>query len=124
MRCAVATSDDKVVPTNAGLLFFGIHPQEHLLQSDVACVLFRETVGASRYTDRRIIPGTLQELIDGAEVFLGRYIAVGPEWKGLSVLIFQSILLRSCERLSFMLLYAEIVGNGVRAYEYFALLIG
>jgi predicted HTH transcriptional regulator len=59
MRCAVVTNDDKVVPTNAGLLFFGIHPQEHLLQSDVACVLFRETVGASRYADRRILTGTL-----------------------------------------------------------------
>jgi predicted HTH transcriptional regulator len=82
MRCAVATSDDKVVPTNAGLLFFGVHPQEHLLQSDVACVLFRETVGASRYADRRMIPGTLQELIDGAEVFLSRSIAVGARVEG------------------------------------------
>lgn len=59
-------------------------PQVHLVQSDVACVLFRETVGASRYADRRIVTGTLQELIDGAEVFLSRYIAVGPGWKGLS----------------------------------------
>jgi ATP-dependent DNA helicase RecG len=82
MRCAVATNDDKVVPTNAGLLFFGVHPQDHLLQSDVACVLFRETVGASRYADRRIITGTLQELIDGAEVFLSRYIAVGARVEG------------------------------------------
>jgi ATP-dependent DNA helicase RecG len=82
MRCAVATSDGKMVPTNAGLLFFGIYPQEYLLQSDVACVLFRETVGASRYADRRILTGTLQELIDGAEVFLSRYIAVGARVEG------------------------------------------
>jgi predicted HTH transcriptional regulator len=72
MDCAVRTKTGEVVPTNAGLLFFGDHPQEHLLQSDVACVLFRETVGASRYADRRIITGTLRELIDGAEVFLSR----------------------------------------------------
>jgi ATP-dependent DNA helicase RecG len=82
MECAVKTSNGQVVPTNAGLLFFGSHPQEHIIQSDVACVLFRETVGASRYADRRIITGTLQELIDGAELFLSRYIAVGAKVEG------------------------------------------
>lgn len=82
MECALKTSNGGVVPTNAGMLFFGSHPQEHIIQSDVACVLFRETVGASRYADRRIITGTLQELIDGAELFLSRYIAVGAKVEG------------------------------------------
>jgi len=82
MECAVKKPDGDVVPTNAGLLFFGAHPQEYITQSDVACVLFRETVGASRYADRRIITGTLQELIDGAELFLSRYIAVGAKVEG------------------------------------------
>ena len=82
LGCTVQTRDGVIVPTNAGLLFFGSHPQEHLLQSDVACVLFHETVGASRYADRRILTGTLQELIDGAEVFLSRYIAVGAKVEG------------------------------------------
>ncbi len=82
MECAVVTRDGNVVPTHAGMLFFGSHPQERIVQSDVACVLFRETVGASRYADRRIITGTLQELIDGAEVFLSRYIAVGAKVEG------------------------------------------
>jgi len=54
MGCAVIV-DKNVVPTHAGLLFFGRDPQLHLIQSDVACVLFRETVGASRYADRRIV---------------------------------------------------------------------
>lgn len=81
MGCAVMV-DKGVVPTHAGLLFFGRDPQLHLVQSDVACVLFRETVGASRYADRRIVIGTLQELIDGAEVFLSRYIAVGARVEG------------------------------------------
>ncbi len=52
------------------------------------CVLFRETVGASRYADRRIVTGTLQELIDGAEAFLDRYIAVGARvegWKRIDI---------------------------------------
>lgn len=52
------------------------------MQSGVACVLFRETVGASRYADRRIITGTLKELIDGTEAFLSRYIAVGAKVEG------------------------------------------
>jgi ATP-dependent DNA helicase RecG len=82
MRCALKERDGTIVPTNAGILFFGQHPQEHIPQSDVACVLFRETVGASRYADRRILTGTLQELIDGAEQFLSRYIAVGAKVEG------------------------------------------
>ncbi|HEU5377205.1 MAG TPA: ATP-binding protein [Ktedonobacteraceae bacterium] len=82
MECAAKKADGDVVPTNAGLLFFGAYPQVHIPQSDVACVLFRETVGASRYADRRIITGTLQELIDGAELFLSRYIAVGARVEG------------------------------------------
>jgi ATP-dependent DNA helicase RecG len=81
MGCAV-TTDDGIHPTNAGLLFFGHHPQEHILQSDIACVLFRETIGASRCADRRIVTGTMQELIDGAELFLSRYIAVGARVEG------------------------------------------
>lgn len=71
-----------MVPTNAGMLFFGREPQKHILQSEVVCVLFRDAVGASRYADRKIIIGTLQEVIDGAEDFLNRYIAVGAAWKG------------------------------------------
>ena len=47
----------------------------------ITCI-FRETVGASRYADRIIITGTLQELIDGAELFLSRYIAVGARVEG------------------------------------------
>src|SRR6266446_7928822 len=82
MECAVRTNDGKVVPTNAGMLFFGYAPQEYIIQSDVACVLYRETVGASRYADRRFITGTLQDLIDGAELFLSRYIAVGGRVEG------------------------------------------
>ena len=52
------------------------------------CVLFRETVGASRYADRKFVTGTLQELIDGAEAFLNRYIAVGARvegWKRIDI---------------------------------------
>lgn len=52
------------------------------MQGDITCVLFRETVGASRYADRRIVTGNLQELIDGAALFLIRYIAVSARVEG------------------------------------------
>lgn len=70
MQCALKTKDEGIVPTNAGIMFFGRDPQWHITQSEVICVLFRETVGASRYADRKIVTGTIQELIDGAEAFL------------------------------------------------------
>ncbi len=88
MGCAVVTSDGDIVPTNAGILFFGSNPQQHIIQADVACVLFRETIGASRYADRKFITGTLQELVDGVETFLNRYIAVGARvegWKRIDI---------------------------------------
>ncbi len=82
MKCALVTKGGDVVPTNAGILFFGRYPQQHVIQGEVVCVLFRDAVGASRYADRKIITGTLQELIDGAEAFLNRYIAVGARMEG------------------------------------------
>ena len=88
MRCAVEVSGGTIVPTNAGMLFFGHSPQDHIPQSEVVCVLFRETVGASRYADRKIVTGTLQDLIDNTEAFLGRYIAVGARiegWKRIDI---------------------------------------
>src|SRR5207302_8519746 len=77
MDCATAKSNGELVPTNAGILFFGYEPQQHILQSDVVCVLFRDELGVGRYIDRKNITGTIQELIDEAEAFLNRYVAVG-----------------------------------------------
>lgn len=70
------------------MLFFGRYPQDHIPQSEVVCVLFRETVGASRYADRKIVMGTLQNVIDETEAFLNRYIAVGARiegWKRIDI---------------------------------------
>lgn len=88
MRCAVVVDTGTVVPTNAGILFFGRYPQDHIPQSEVVCVLFRETVGASRYADKRVVTGTLQDLVDGTEAFFDRYIAVGARverWKRIDI---------------------------------------
>jgi ATP-dependent DNA helicase RecG len=88
MKCAVRNGGGDVVPTNAGLLFFGREPQMPVIQSEVACVLYRDAVGASRYADRKFIRDTIQELIVGTEAFLNRYIAVGARiegWKRIDV---------------------------------------
>jgi ATP-dependent DNA helicase RecG len=51
-------------------------------QGEVVCVLFRDAVGTSRYADRKMMTGTLQEPIDGAEAFLNRSSAVGARMEG------------------------------------------
>ncbi|HZU68507.1 MAG TPA: ATP-binding protein [Ktedonobacteraceae bacterium] len=81
MECAVVV-DGKVVPTNAGILFFGHEPQMRIMQSEIDCVLFRGAMGASRYTDKKVIMGTVQELIDGAETFLRSYMPVEGKVEG------------------------------------------
>ena len=88
MECAVVLDDGKVVPTNAGIMFFGREPQMHIIQSEIDCVLFRGAMGASRYTDKKVITGTVQELIDGAETFLRSYLPVKGKvegWKRIDI---------------------------------------
>lgn len=69
-------------PTNAGMLLFGNYPQHFIIQSEVVCVLYSENLGARRYTDRRIISGSVRELIDGTENFLRQYIPVAARMEG------------------------------------------
>jgi predicted HTH transcriptional regulator len=88
MECAVVLGDGKVVPTNAGILFFGREPQMHIIQSEVNCVLFRGAMGTSRYTYKKVITGTVQGLIDAAETFLRSYMPVEGRvegWKRIDI---------------------------------------
>jgi predicted HTH transcriptional regulator len=88
MDCAIVNKNGEIVPTNAGILFFGHDPQQHIIQSDVVCILYRDEVGLGGYVDRKNITGTLQELIDGAEDFLNKYVAVGARivgWKRIDL---------------------------------------
>ena len=82
MDCAMIKGNGELVPTNAGILFFGYEPQRYMLQSDVVCVLFRDELGVGKYIDRKNITGTIQELIDEAEAFLNRYVAIGARIEG------------------------------------------
>ena len=59
-------------------------------------MIYRDELGVGGYVDRRIITGTLQELIDEAEMFLSKYIAVGAKiegWKRISSASESSVLL-------------------------------
>ena len=88
MSCATTSRDGQIVPTNAGILFFGHDPQQPLFQSEVVCVLFRDELGVGGYADRKIIRGTVQELIDQAVEFLNKYLAVGAKivgWKRIDL---------------------------------------
>lgn len=76
MNCATLV-DHRVVPTNAGILFFGKIPQQHIAQSEVVCVLRPDVTGTSKYADLRIIRGTIRDLIDGTEKFLKEHISLG-----------------------------------------------
>lgn len=82
LDCAVVTTSGDIIPTNAGILFFGTDPQRFLPHSEVVCVLFRDTIGVGGYLDRKLITGTLQELIDEAETFIQKYTAVGARIEG------------------------------------------
>ena len=82
MKCARRTSTGEVLPTNAGLLFFGHNPQQYILQSEVVCVLFRNTIGTGGYIDRKNVAGTTVALIDETEAFLQKYMTIGARIEG------------------------------------------
>jgi len=82
MECAIPTPSGEVVPTNAGILFFGRDPQQLIIQAEVVCVLYRDELGVGSYIDRKIITGTIQELIDEAEIFLNKHMTVGAKIEG------------------------------------------
>jgi ATP-dependent DNA helicase RecG len=82
LNCAQKMENGIIRPTNAGLLLFGKTPQQFILQSEVTCVLYGENLGSRRYRDRKILGGTIRELIDGAEDFFTRYVAVGARMEG------------------------------------------
>jgi ATP-dependent DNA helicase RecG len=69
-------------PTNAGMLLFGYSPQEFLLQSEVVCVQYGDNLGLRKFSDRRILHGTLAEQIDQAENWLRQYITVAGRVEG------------------------------------------
>ncbi len=84
--CATTTNEGAegsvVRPTNAGMLLFGYDPQQYILQAEVVCVLYKDTLGMHRYADRRILAGTITQQIDQAEAFFRQYIPVAARMDG------------------------------------------
>ncbi len=62
--------------------FFWAWPQWHIIQSEAVCVIYHDELGIGKYLDRKVITGTLQELIDGTDAFLNKYVAVGARIEG------------------------------------------
>ena len=88
MECAKVMPEGEVRPTNVGVLFFGYDPQQDVFQSEVVCVLFRDDLGVGGYIDRKIVRGTIQELIDSTELFLNKHMMVGAKivgWKRIDL---------------------------------------
>jgi ATP-dependent DNA helicase RecG len=82
LPASASHSGDLLRPTNAGILLFGNFPQRWIIQSEVTCVLYNENLGSRRYTDRRVITGTIPELIEGAEAFFTRHMPVAARIEG------------------------------------------
>lgn len=85
LGCAalVQSATEPVVrPTNAGLLLFGLHPQEFLVGAEVICVLYKDTLGLYRYADRRVLHGTITQQIDQAEGFFAQHVPVAARVEG------------------------------------------
>lgn len=69
-------------PTQAGMLLFDNFSQRWVVQSEVTCALYSDNLGIRRYSDRRVITGTICELLEGAEAFFVRHIPVAARIEG------------------------------------------
>ena len=68
---AVVAQTDRLVPTRAGILCFGRHPQAAIPHSEVRVARFKGT-STAHFIDRADLQGTLPEMIDAAEQFISR----------------------------------------------------
>ena len=68
---ALVDRDGQLVPTRAGILFFGRDPQTFLPHSEVRIARFQGTT-MMHFVDRADLQGTLPEVIDEAERFIRR----------------------------------------------------
>ncbi len=82
LNCAVRTGEETLRPTNARMLLFGNYPQRFIIQAEITCVLYTDNLGTRRYADRRILSGSVGELIDGAENFFKQYVPIPARMEG------------------------------------------
>jgi ATP-dependent DNA helicase RecG len=83
LNCAATDPETGVMrPTNVGILMFGRDPQWRIPQCEIVCVRYADTIGVRKFEDRKLLTGTLTELIEQAGAFIQQYLAVGGEIVG------------------------------------------
>ncbi|MEI6046748.1 MAG: ATP-binding protein [Chloroflexota bacterium] len=84
VKCAIQLEDGsgRICPTNAGLFLFGKAPREIFTQAEVVLTYYQDNTGLRRYADRKIIGGTIPEMIDSASDILKLWTPVAGEVKG------------------------------------------
>jgi ATP-dependent DNA helicase RecG len=82
VKCATRLENGRICPTNAGLLLFGVAPHEFFTQAEVVLTYYQDNTGLRRYADRKIIGGTIPEMIDQAAEVLQLWTPVGGEVRG------------------------------------------
>jgi len=76
LQCIAPDPAGILHPTNLGLLLFGREPQLYLPYTEITCAYYTDILGAGRWQDRKILRGTITDLIDDTEAFLLRHISV------------------------------------------------
>ena len=80
LKCVAYDTQTNVLrPTHVGMLLFGHNPQFHIPQSEIVCVRYDDALGAGAYRNRKILNGTLTEMIDQAADFVRQSMLMGAE---------------------------------------------
>jgi len=83
LKCAIKVGGGtEIHPTNAGMLLFGYAPQDFLTQAEIVATYYQDNLGVRRYTDRKLLVGTLAEQIDQAEEYIKLRIPVAGRVEG------------------------------------------
>jgi ATP-dependent DNA helicase RecG len=86
LQCVAWSTDlingKELRPTNAGLLLFGYSPRDFFTGAEIVATYYQDNTGVRRYTDRKIIIGTLTQQIEAVEEFLRLHIQVGARIEG------------------------------------------
>lgn len=85
-KCAVRMADgagiEHTYPTNAGLILFGLAAREIYNQAEVILTHYQDNSGLRRYSNRKIISGTIPEMIEQTSETLSLWTPVAGEIKG------------------------------------------
>jgi ATP-dependent DNA helicase RecG len=78
-----ARTADEVVPTVAGMLLFGVRPQDRLPAATLKCAFFYGRHQGAELRDRADVVGSLPRLIDEGAAFVARNRRLVPRMEGV-----------------------------------------